>query len=114
MDVRFLLDEDTERALAAKLSKAGHDVERVVAVDSLGEGSDDSEIREHARATQRIIVTYDDDFFAVASDSHAGLFFLTNQHLSAHRLFTIIQTVLDNYDRQSQVPSVVYISENWL
>ena len=38
MRVAFLLDENIAAPLADKLTKAGHDVERVVAVSELGEG----------------------------------------------------------------------------
>ncbi|ERG94134.1 hypothetical protein [Haloquadratum walsbyi] len=39
MQVSFLLGESIVALIADKLDKAGHDVERVVDVDELGEGS---------------------------------------------------------------------------
>ncbi|ERG94151.1 hypothetical protein [Haloquadratum walsbyi] len=39
MQVSFLLGESIVALLADKLDKAGHDVERVVDMDELGEGS---------------------------------------------------------------------------
>jgi len=77
MDIRFLLDEDTEEQLATKLQKAGYDAVRVVNVDALGPGSDDTEVRDYARKTGRIIITYDDDLLSLDPDSHPGVFFLT-------------------------------------
>lgn len=112
MRVRFLLDEDTEKPLASKLSKAGHNVERVVEADGLGGGSDDIEVRDYAAQTDRIIVTYDDHFLAFNRNSHPGIFYLTNQHISSHRLFTLIQTVLENYPNREALPQHVFISEN--
>jgi hypothetical protein len=67
MRLRFLLDEDTERALASKLRRAGHDVQRVVDVDALGVDAADAEVRTYARRFDRILVTHDDDHDAVAS-----------------------------------------------
>jgi hypothetical protein len=54
MALGLLLDEDTERELASKLSKAGHDVERVVDVETLGSGAGDDEIRDYALATDAV------------------------------------------------------------
>lgn len=58
-----LLDEDTSETLAARLSDAGHDVERVVDVEALGEGVDDSAVRTYAEEDGRIIVTHDRGIF---------------------------------------------------
>jgi predicted nuclease of predicted toxin-antitoxin system len=114
MQLRFLLDEDTERRLKSELSKAGHDVERVVTVDELGTGSDDTEVREYAVETDRIIVTHDDDFLTFSHDSHAGVFYVPDQRLSAHQIFSIIQAVADAYESREQIQSVVYLTEKWL
>ena len=57
MRVSFLLDENIAAPLADKLAKAGHDVERVVAVSELGEGVDDTAIRRYAVEYDRLIVT---------------------------------------------------------
>jgi len=48
MQVSFLLDENIAAPLADKLDKAGHDVERIVDVSELGEGVDDTIIRQYA------------------------------------------------------------------
>ena len=44
MQLSFLLDENVEADIARKLAREGHDVERVVKVDSLGVGTPDSEV----------------------------------------------------------------------
>lgn len=72
MTLRLLLDEDTERALAPKLTEDGHDVERVATVDALGTGSDDREVCEYALETDRIVVSHDDDFLTHPVDAHAA------------------------------------------
>lgn len=114
MALRFLLDEDTERQLAWKLSKAGHDVERVVNVDALGAGANDCEVRDYASRTDRIIVTHDKDYIEAPPDTHAGVFYGANQRLSAHRLYTIIQTVEDAHSSPAAFSPVIFLTEQWL
>lgn len=90
MQLRFLLDEDTERELATKLSRSGHDIERVVENAELGTGVTDDAVRAFARRTDRIIVTHDDDHVAVSPECHAGVFYGTDQRLTSFQLFRII------------------------
>lgn len=114
MLLSFLLDEDTERELAAKLSRAGHDVERVVEVDGLGPGTDDPDVRAYARREDRIIFTYDDHHVAAPYSDHAGVFYCPNQRLEVFTVYRIVSTLLDRYDTRADLPSIVYVSENWL
>jgi predicted nuclease of predicted toxin-antitoxin system len=109
-----LLDEDTERALAPKLTEVGHDVERVATVDALGTGSDDREVCEYALETDRIVVSHDDDFLTHPVDAHAGVFYVPNQRLSAHQVASIVQSVVDAYGSQDRIDPVVFLTENWL
>jgi predicted nuclease of predicted toxin-antitoxin system len=112
MDIRFLLDEDTEEQLATKLQKAGYDAVRVVNVDALGPGSDDTEVRDYARKTGRIIITYDDDLLSLDPDSHPGVFFLTDQRISTYQLFSGIQTKLERYPDKDALPQHVFITSS--
>jgi predicted nuclease of predicted toxin-antitoxin system len=57
--LRFLLDENVGKTLAAILAANGHDVIRVFEVAS---GSSDVQILNLARIEDRILVTYDSDF----------------------------------------------------
>lgn len=114
MRLSFLLDEDTERELAVKLSEAGHDVERVVTVEELGRGAEDPEIRSYARRTNRVILTYDDHHTAAPYTDHAGVFYCPNQRLKVFTIFRIVSTLLEHYDSPGDLPPVVYVSENWL
>ena len=86
MAVAFLLDENIAAALADKLDKAGHDVERVVDVSELGEGVDDTAIRRYAVREDRLIVTCDDDFARMPVDSHSGVFYVPDQSITPHEL----------------------------
>lgn len=63
MSLRLLTDENVEPQTRTYLEKLGHDVEHVVDVDDLGESSSDAEIVAYAKATDRVILTQDNDFF---------------------------------------------------
>lgn len=114
MDLRLLLDEDTERELATKLRHSGHDVERVVETDELGAGATDDDVRDYARSTERILITHDDDHITVDVDEHAGVFYAPNQRLSAFHLFRIIQQISEMYPNREAVPPIVYLTTDWL
>lgn len=113
MQLRLLLDEDTERELATKLWRAGHDVERVVGAEELGTGATDDDVREYARRSDRIIVTHDDDHVAVQSVDYR-VFYVPNQRLTAFQIFRIIQRVTELYPDQEAMPPVLYLTEDWL
>lgn len=114
MQLRFLLDEDVERELAIKLRRAGHDVERVVEVDTLGTGAADAEVRAYARRTNRILVTHDADHDAAEASTHAGVFYCPNQRLSSFEVFRIVQQVVEQYPDRDHLPGTVYLTEAWL
>lgn len=44
--MRFLCDEDTDADIAEYLPKEGHDVERVVTVETLGRGASDDAVMD--------------------------------------------------------------------
>jgi len=114
MQLRFVLDEDTERDLAQKLRHAGHDIERVVEADELGAGAADGAVRAYARRTDRILVTHDDDHVAAPPDEHAGVFYGPNQRLASFTTFQIIQGVAEQYDAPDDIAPVVYLTERWI
>ena len=114
MRVAFLLDENIAAPLADKLAKAGHDVERVVAVSELGEGVDDVAICRYAVEHDRLIVTSDDDFVQMSVDSHSGVFYVPDQSLETHELYHIIQRVVEVYPDRDAMKAVTYITTDWL
>lgn len=114
MSEAFLLDEDTEASLANTLAAAGHDVERVVTADGLGDGAKDPEVLAYASRSNRIIVTHDDDYVSASRDDHRGVFYAPNQRLSTHQLYRIIQSVLDSYPNRDAMQPVVFITTDWL
>ena len=114
MEVSFLLDENIAAPLADKLDKAGHDVERVVNVNELGEGVDDTAICRYAVQESRLIITSDDDFVQLPADSHSGVFYVPDQSLSSHELYHIIQRVIDALPNREAMDTVTYITTTWL
>ncbi|WP_440989476.1 DUF5615 family PIN-like protein [Haloarchaeobius baliensis] len=114
MQLSFLLDENITAPLADKLDKAGHDVERVVDVDELGEGVDDTTIRLYAVQEGRLIVTRDDDFVQMPADSHSGVLYVPDQSLPPHELYHIIQRVIEVFPNRDAMDSVTYITADWL
>lgn len=60
----LVLDENTERDLKARLEELGHDAERVVEIDTLGPGATDREVVDYCQRTDRMLVTFDDDFLS--------------------------------------------------
>ena len=114
MEVSFLLDENIAAPLADKLDKAGHDVARVVDVSELGEGVDDTTIRQYAVQKDRLIVTSDDDFVRMPADSHRGVFYVPDQSLPPHELYHIIQRVVDAFPSRGAMETVTYITTDWL
>ena len=114
MQVSFLLDENIAAPLADKLDKSGHDVERVVNVRALGEGVDDTTIRRYAVQENRLIVTSDDDFVRLSTDSHRGVFYVPDQSLPPHELYHIIQRVIEAFPSREAMDTVTYVTTDWL
>ncbi len=59
--MRFIVDAQLPRVLAARLSELGHDATHVNDLPSAGD-TPDREIAEYADANGLIVVTKDDDF----------------------------------------------------
>jgi hypothetical protein len=89
--VRFHLDENIDPAVAEGLIRRGVDVTTTQQAGLL-HASDDKQI-EFALAENRILVTHDDDFLALAKDSvsHAGIAFC---HPEARSIAQMIASLL--------------------
>jgi hypothetical protein len=74
MDVRFLLDEHIDFAIASALRLRGHDVKTLADVGLLG-ADDFQDILPLAATEQRILITRDSDFLALHGNGvqHAGI-----------------------------------------
>ena len=114
MQVSFLLDENIAAPLADKLDKTGHDVERVVNVNELGEGVDDTTIRLYAVREGRLIVTSDDDFVQMPAGSHSGVFYVPDQSLPPEECYHIIQRIVEAFPDREAMETVTYVTPRWL
>jgi hypothetical protein len=112
--LRLLFDEDTEAKFARLCEKDGHDVERVVDASELGRGSRDVEVRRYATATGRIVVTHDDDYVRGTRSERDSTFYAPNQRLSAFELYRILTAVCDTIPSAKELPTIVYLTEEWL
>lgn len=77
MPIRFKLDENLPRNAEVLLQQAGHDVHTVLA-EQLG-GSPDPRVFSFSQAEERILVTFDLDFFDLRvypPASHHGIWVL--------------------------------------
>ena len=110
MQVSFLLDENIAAPLADKLDKAGHDVQRVADVSELGEGINDTTIRQYAVQEGRLIVTSDDDFVQMPAESHSGVSYVLDQSLPPHELYHIIQRVIEAFPDREAMTTVTYVT----
>ena len=117
MTFRLLLDEMTEASLAGYCRKLDHDVERDVTVSELGPGTEDRDIVAYAVRTDRLLVTYDDDFLRDHDAlSRIGVLFQHNDRTSPFETANIIDGVADNVDQKQVLAhdEPFYLTSNWL
>lgn len=114
MPYRLLLDENLEHEVLHRLENYGHDVEHVETVPQLGKGTTDDSIAAYSRETDRIIVTYDDDFvLGVSQGEYRGVFYVGNAKLTTKEVADVIQAVSRQYP-QSEVDGLEYLGTQWL
>jgi hypothetical protein len=113
MTYDLILDENVEHEVYYRLENYGHDVEHVDFVPELGKGVSDHPIAAYSRETDRIIVTYDDDFvLELADEDYRGVLYVHDASLSVETVADIIDTVAEHYP-QSELTGVAYIGEEW-
>jgi len=114
MAYRLLLDENVEHELLHRLENYGHDVEHVDVIPELGKGTADDPIAHYSQETDRVIVTYDDDFvLEVDETEYRGVLYVTDSTLSVAQVADIIHTVSQVYP-QSNIHGLEYIGPEWL
>jgi len=112
MGYRLLADENIEQATITHLQQLDHDVEWIGDVTELGLGVSDDVIATYAARDDRLILTQDDDFLAIAANRSVGVLFQTEETLSAREVGDIIDELSDHIDQADIV--VEYVSQNWL
>lgn len=76
MAVAFLLDEHVEPRVEHRLAAYGYDVEAVGSQGAPDHGEDDAVIGRYSLRSERVVVTYDDDFVTEmdASEFHSVVY----------------------------------------
>jgi uncharacterized protein with PIN domain len=114
MAYRLALHENVEHEVYHRLTNYGHDVTHVDFVSTLGKGVDDRSIANYSRETNRIIVTYDDDFaLEMADKDYRGAFYIHDDSLPVQTVADIIHAISKQYP-QSEVIGPEYVGEDWL
>lgn len=111
---RLLLDENIEHEVLERLTDAGHNVKHVDTVAKLGKGVRDTELAAHSVATDRAIVTYDDDFIEeVPPTEYRAALFFEDDTLSAQEIATIIHAMSELYPYE-EVVGLQKTGRQWL
>lgn len=113
MSYRLLIDENVERAVASRLEDSGHDVEHVTLVSDLGPGTADALILDYARETDRVVLTYDDDFVLSFDPPSTPVLYVSDESLSAAAVATVVDSV-SRLCPQSELEGVEYVGSEWL
>jgi predicted nuclease of predicted toxin-antitoxin system len=114
MVYRLLLDENVEHEVFHRLENYGHDVEHVDFVPKLGKGTADHPIAQYSLNTDRVIVTYDDDFVLdVDEGTYRAVLYFDNATLSVEQVADIIHAVSQQYP-QAELVGLEYVGEEWL
>jgi hypothetical protein len=107
----------TEASLAEHCRRFGHDVARVVEIPELGPSSDDDEVVTMAQRTDRLLVTYDDDFL---TDHDAldriGVLFQENERTSPFETAKVVDAVAGQVDQRQVVEATrpFHLTTEWL
>jgi len=112
MGYRLLADENIEQATITYLQQLDHDVEWIGDVAELGLGVSDDVIASYAASADRLILTQDDDFLAIAANRPVGVLFQTEETLSAREVGDIVDELSEHVAQANIV--VEYVSQNWL
>ena len=114
MAYRLILDENVEHEVFHRLANYGHDVEHVDFVPDLGKGTADHPIARYSLDTDRVIVTYDDDFVLdVDEGTFRAVLYFDDATLSVEQVADVIHTASRNYP-QAELQDLEYVGEEWL
>lgn len=114
MPYRLLLDENLEHEVLHRLENYGHDVEHVDDLPELGKGATDRSIARYSLESDRIVVTYDDDFVLdLGDDEFRGTLYVGDRDMTTREVADVVHAVSRQYP-QSQIDGLVFASEEWL
>lgn len=112
MSYRLLLDENVEWPLVYRLRNYGHDVEHVDELDVYGKGATDRTLATYSRDTDRLLLTYDNDFvLEIEQEEVRGVLFVSDDSMATDRVADAVDRMSEMYP-QSEVSGVEYL-DNW-
>lgn len=83
-------------------------------MSSLGKGVGDPPIARYSIETDRVIVTYDDDFvIELPEDDYRATLYFSDATLSVEEVADIVHAVSRHYP-QSELTGLVYVGREWL
>lgn len=114
MAYRLLLDENVEHEVAHRLENYGHNIEHVDFVPELGKGASDDALAEYSVDTDRVILSYDDDFVLEVDDNaYRAVLYIPDSSIRPADLADIVHTVSQQYP-QAELDGVERVSTAWL
>lgn len=112
--MRFLLDEHIEHEVLGRLENDGHDPVHVELTDELCKGADDSSLAAVSLQTERIIVTYDDDFRReFTEDDYYAVLLFGDEELPPDSVAEILDRVATHYTHE-EVTGIQTVGRSWL
>lgn len=114
MDVRFLIDEHIDHAIAAALRLRGYDVLTVGDANLLG-ADDLTLILPYARTERRVLVTRDADFLAMRArdDAHSGIVYWPGKKRNVKEAIHYLLQLARKETSESMVGVVRYIKSRY-
>lgn len=114
MDVRFLIDEHIDHAIAAALRLRGYDVLTVGDANLLG-ADDFAAILPFAQSERRILVTRDADFLAMHSrgEAHAGIVYWHGKKRNVKEAIHYLRQLARKETSKSMNGAVRYIKSKY-
>jgi hypothetical protein len=83
-------------------------------VTELGKGSSDSAIAKYSQATNRSIVTRDDDFvLEVDEDKYRTTFYVSDATIPPERVADVLHE-MSRYRPHDEIDGLVYVTTEWL
>lgn len=114
MEYRLLLDENVEHEVGHRLEHFGHDVVHVDFIPELGKGTTDESIGQYSLETNRLVVTYDDDFvLELDTDAYRAVLYVPEWDMTPVDIANSIHAMAEHYP-QSEVVGIERVSTAWL
>lgn len=109
MGYRILVDENIDPGAAELLRERGHDTVNIEAV--LEKGVGDSQIAEHARRHDRLVLTNDTDFLGPRRQHGISVLYCPENTMPAHEIAARVDEVGRMIPDQTDLPKITWLTE---